>query len=177
VKKLKTTFKVPELGVLTIYKGLAAKAKGQLLAFSQTDEAIKKFTADEQRFEDEKAFLAWRRKGRVIYTLLDEKGDLKGIIWLGKKALDLSGFRLIANIEPEKYSFTFAIRLYENARGKGLAVPFMQAVLADFGQEKIWLETGRDNEAALKTYRHFGFRAIAENENQRILMAWEKESF
>jgi ribosomal protein S18 acetylase RimI-like enzyme len=173
VKKLKTTFEIPELGLLAIYKGLTAKAKNQLLVFSQTDEAIKKFTSDRQRFKDGKAFLTWRRKGRVIYSLLDKKGDLKGVIWLGKKALDLSGFRLIANIEPEKYSFTFAIRLYEKARGKGLAVKFIKAVFADFGPKGVWLETGVDNQAALKTYRHFGFRAVAENENHRMLMVWE----
>jgi len=75
-------------------------------------------------------------------------------------------------IEPKRYSFTFAIRLYGNARGKGLAVKFMQAVFADFKPERIWLETGKDNLAALKTYWRFGFRRVAESKNQKVLMVW-----
>lgn len=155
-----------------IKKGLSAKVLKQLLVFSRTDAVVIKHTSDSKRFKDKEAFQAWQKQGRVIYSLVDKEGNLKGIIWFGKKVIDSKEFPLAPKIERKKYSFTFAIRLYGNARGKDLALPFMKAAFADFGQKGIWLETGKDNLPALKTYRRFGFHPLAENK-EKILMVWE----
>jgi ribosomal protein S18 acetylase RimI-like enzyme len=157
---------------LRIEKGLSAKALKQLLDFSRTDKVIRKYTTDPKRFKDEEAFKIWQKQGRIIYSLVDEKSNLRGIIWFGKKAIDAKEFPSVSKTDLEKYSFTFAIRLYENARGKGLAVPFMKAVFTDFGQKRVWLETGKDNLPALKTYKRFGFHALTEN-RERVLMVWD----
>lgn len=129
----------------------------QLIEYSQSDLNVRKFTSDSKRFASKEAFFIWQRQGRIIYTLVDGKQNLLGIIWFGQKDPPI---KINAN-------FTFAIRIYASARGQGLSQGFMQLAFNDlFKHQKpphlsgIWLETSSDNLSAIHVYQKFGFKKI-----------------
>lgn len=168
---------IQELG-LKVKEGITQRQIDELIHFSQTDPEITQTTSDQQRFSSRFEFDKWRAKGRRIYVLGDIAGNLKGIIWFGQKEPPKrDGFTV--KIKPERYNTTFAIRLYENARGKGLAFDFMfKAFVLDwFHWDKtdtgIWLDVSESNTPAVKLYRKFGFRKVTvPDENGKIFMVW-----
>jgi ribosomal protein S18 acetylase RimI-like enzyme len=136
---------------MEIKKGLNQKNIGQLIEFANSDEEVKKFTSDAKRFRDEGSFKNWLKKGRKVYSLVNENGGLVGISWFGK----------------EGEGFTLAIRIYGEARGKGLSFEFLKETMDDFMKSREyqeaenkdwWLETSVDNLAAIKTYEKLGFQ-------------------
>jgi len=137
----------------------------QLIDFSNNDPLVKENTSDPTRFQDHNSFKEWLKKGRIIYTLIDKNSNLLGITWFGQKQA------------PQGISadFTFALRLYNPARGKNLATSFVNFVLSDLLEnkkeiKKLWLETSKNNIAAIKTYQKVGFKKVKELENDRIIM-------
>jgi len=166
-----------ELG-LKVKEGIAQKQIEQLINFSQKDPEIAQNTSDRQRFASRVEFDKWRAAGRRIYVLEDPAGNLNGIIWFGKKELPCrEGFTRKINLRM--CTTTFAIRLYPQARGKGLAFEFMfKSLLLDsfhWGQvyPNIWLEVRSNNNPAVALYKKFGFRTVtAPDENGKILMVW-----
>jgi ribosomal protein S18 acetylase RimI-like enzyme len=134
------------------------------------------------RFASKTNLSQWLKKGRTIYSLLDKAGNLAGIIWFGSEILPTENNKLTSSIDPTSYGITFAIRLYGNARGKGLAVPYIQVALELFKATKaykeshhrgIWLETSSGNNSAVATYQKFGcYQISAPLPNGRILMAF-----
>ena len=68
---------------MKVKKGLSQKNIEQLIAFADNDEAVKKFTSDAKRFKDRESFENWLKKGRKIYSLVNENDDLMGISWFG----------------------------------------------------------------------------------------------
>jgi ribosomal protein S18 acetylase RimI-like enzyme len=143
----------------------------QLIKYSHNDPSVLKFTSDPVRFKDRSSFNDWYKKGRITFTLVDKDENLLGIIWFGKK--ELLGF--------SQYNYTFAIRIYGEARGQGLSQEFIQIAYQDILQNcdipKItgfWLETSVDNFAAIKTYEKFGFKPIDCNSSTtKVLMTKE----
>lgn len=152
-----------------VNQGITEKQIEQLINFANTDPEVKKFTSDSNRFRDREAFDKWRKKDRVVYTLTDKSGDLLGILWFGKKSLPI-GFS--EKFDPKDYTITFAIRTYGDARGKGLAKPFMRQVFNHFSPKQgVWLETSIDNKPALVVYERFGFKQVTDpDEEGKILM-------
>lgn len=115
-----------------------------------------------KRFTDGVVANKWyREKDRSVYSL--HNGALAGIIWF---ALD---------DRPQlDAKYTFAIRLYENAIGKRLSLPFMKAVHDDFDvSDGVWLKTDDDNHPALKLYDKFGYQKVDET-NGRVTMVYKK---
>lgn len=138
----------------------------QLIEYSHTDPEVKKFTSDSTRFKDLLSFKKWLAQGRIIYTLSDINQNLLGIIWFGQKN------------PPTKISanFTFAIRIYGPARGKGLSQNFIKTAFTDLLQNQkhsqitgFWLETSIDNFAAIHTYEKFGFKKIDLADDRQIM--------
>lgn len=140
-----------------VFKTGISKNQGkQLLEFSRTDEAVRKFTHDTERFKNERSLELWKRKS-YIYTLEGNFEELLGIAW----------FKTGKMSDLPDYPFTFAIRIYPPARGKGFAKKFMRKSFKSFmGEEvfkksknkKFWLKTNRKNITAINLYLSFGFK-------------------
>jgi len=142
-----------------IEKGISEKQIDQLLEYSLLDESVNKFTSDRERFKDRQAFNEWRKKGREITVMTNDDGDLLGIFWEGFKEMPLG---------DKKYNKTFAIRIYGEARGKGLSLGFMENCMKEKG---YWLETSDDNLAAKALYSKFGFKQVGEvDKDNKIIM-------
>lgn len=119
-----------------------------------------------RRFTDEAAAQTWWQSapGRLFYPLLKDN-DLAGVVWYTP--------------EPDTEStaeHTFAIRLYECARGASISMPFMQASYNDAARHGVtngvWLETDTTNRAARYLYSRFGYQTTAERDDGRVHMVY-----
>lgn len=169
------TINSPILHTLHISLGISKKQIRQLITFANTDQEVVRQTSDPKRFANLEAYEQWRKKGRTVYTLTNEKEDLLGILWIGEESLPDEQF--IKSFDQTLYGVTFAIRLYGQARGKGLTQTFMKQAFTDFQTTNptehpgIWLETSESNTPAVKSYTKFGFeQAAGADEHGRILM-------
>lgn len=131
-----------------------ASKEAQIMRYTPNDAA--------ERFPSPQAAHEWyERKQPVIYAL-NRAAELAGVIWYSHRP------------RPELAAdHTFAIRMYDIARGKGLATPFMTVTEADFRAvahpAAIWLETDMDNSAARNLYRKIGYTVVAAS-SARITM-------
>ena len=145
-----------------IRKGILNKQIDQLIEYSLTDESVAKFTSDRERFKDRKSFEEWKNKGREIFTLNNKNNDLVGIVWTGLKEKQIGN---------KKYNKTLAIRIYGEARGKGLGLDFMKKAIGS--KKGIWLECSANNLPAGALYKKFGFKQVTEaDENGKIIMVY-----
>ncbi|HKB88047.1 MAG TPA: GNAT family N-acetyltransferase [Patescibacteria group bacterium] len=150
----------------------------QLIYYSNTDSVIRKFTSDAKRFLNRSSYEKWKKE-RNVYILSDNSNDLFGIVWFGEKEIPKKKF--IYKFDSSKYGITFAVRIYGEARGKGLSANFIEEAMRlykrseDFKKIKnqcIWLETNKDNLPAINSYKRVGFEQVSEPDNEgRILMA------
>lgn len=132
---------------LSVIKGINQNYLRQLVDLTNRDSKIKKNTHDIERFSKASLLRTWLKRKREIYILTNAQQRLMGIIWFTKKKYQNS-------------NWTFAIRLYSPARGKGLALKFMKIVFDDFDSKNntdIWLSTDAKNTDAQKLYSKFGF--------------------
>jgi len=136
---------------MEIKNALSEKNIGQLIEYANNDELIKKYTSDLKRFKDRDSYENWLKKGRKVYVLVDDKDNLTAISWFGE----------------EGEGFTFALRVYGKARGKGLGYGFLKETMNQFmelddykmaNNKEWWLETSKDNIAAIKIYEKLGFK-------------------
>lgn len=136
---------------MEIRDGIDKKNIDELIAYSSNDPDVAKFTSDRTRFASQESFNRWISKGRTIYSLVNDSGNLIGITWFGYS----------------EGGFTLAIRLYGEARGKGLAGWFLKETMdrfiktEEYSKERnsyFWLEVSKDNLPAVKTYEKLGFK-------------------
>ncbi len=153
-----------------IVRNLDENLVRQILGFSKNDIEIRRNTTDfvegKGRFANTENFEKWLKKERSMFLFLDGNGDLLGLIWFGKEISQVSGL--------EDYNSTFAIRLYEKARGKKLAQKFIEQSVGQYLQEntnaKIWLSSEEKNYIANNLYRKiFKFVGNMENRNYYII--------
>lgn len=137
-----------------------------LLDYSKNDPLIKKFTNDSIRFSSIKNFRTWK-SDKKIFTLVDEKETLLGIIWFSKKQ------------KFTKIPFNFAVRIYPPIRGGGFAKYFMDTAFKRFRNTKMyrdskykgfWLSTKMSNKLAIKLYTKFGFRSFKSDLENKIMV-------
>ena len=140
----------------SVLKNITAAQIERLITLTKYDASIKKFTHDKERFKSKKAFDTWKKRNKTIYTLVDSSQKLLGIIWFAKEKFG-------------KYRYTFAVRLYPPARGKGLAHQFMKYCFEDFGRHRFWLSTLKSNKAAIASYKRFGFKEHS-SKNEGLIM-------
>lgn len=116
-------------------------------------------THDQKRFSSRETVEEWLTKERIIYSLSPahtpeiqpiKPNNLAGIAWFSQKKTPETPFQ-----------WTFAVRLYESARGNGLSFPFMKRCFEEFWKlhpgEGVWLVTNSSNLLAQKLYEKFGF--------------------
>jgi ribosomal protein S18 acetylase RimI-like enzyme len=136
---------------MEIRDGIDKKNIDELIAYSANDLDVAKFTSDRTRFASQESFDRWISKGRTIYSLVNDSENLIGITWFGYS----------------EGGFTLAIRLYGEARGKGLAGWFLKETMDRFMKteeyskgesQSFWLEVSKDNLPAVKTYEKLGFK-------------------
>lgn len=159
-----------QLPALWIDTELTQKTEAQLIAFSQSDVLVQRQTHDVQRFASSVVIKTWL-KDREVIVLETESEDLLGIVWLSHKVLP---------VLPPEYQLTFGIRLYSDARGKGLAIPFLKMAFRELRKTalwqkhsgaKVWLETKAFNLPAIETYKALGFTQHTQpDSNQEIIM-------
>jgi len=156
-------------GKLKVCQGLTLRQINELIKFSNTDPLILSTTHDKERFKDKQAFDAWHQKERKIYTLIDTNKKLCGIVWFGIKNMP-KNIHYSSSLETDHYTITFAIRLYENARGKGLSKYFIDHAWELYrktdeyyknSNKGIWLETNINNFAAVSAYKKVGFKLVS----------------
>lgn len=149
---------------MKVRKGITDKQIEQLVEYTQSDEAVRRFTSDAERFGDRESFGKWYNRGKEVYVMDDGEGNLLGLIWFSGEA------------KKPVYSHTFGLRLYGEARGKGLALGFMETVFSMFEQNNpgvtgYWLEAFDNNLPAIAVYTKFGFKKSSPpDENNRVLM-------
>jgi ribosomal protein S18 acetylase RimI-like enzyme len=149
---------------LQVYAGWNDEIADQLIERSKEEE-IRRFTGRDaaERFVDRQTATEWYNdKGHVVYAL-GQGAALAGIIWFAytpKPGLDAD--------------YTFAIRMYESQRGRGLAGAFLEAALTDFASRaryegNFWLEADESNGRAVHFYEKHGYEKI-ETKDGRVLM-------
>lgn len=155
---------IDSIGNFHIKKGITKLEIDQLIDYSRTDKEVINYTSDSIRFKNHTSYQNWTNKEKkYVYTLIDSQGNLMGIIWFHKQ-------RIPTNLS--KYNTTFAIRIYGNARGKGLSRKFMELVFKDFNGKGIWLSTTENNNIARKLYENFGFKEIKNTVSDKIIMTY-----
>jgi ribosomal protein S18 acetylase RimI-like enzyme len=158
----------------TIVRSLSDDQINQLITYTHEDPDVLACTRDAQRFTDFETTKEFLKKVD-FYALLDGE-TLCGIIWFHNKLLPDKQYK--KTVDKELFTITFGIRLYGNAKGKGLARPFMTEVFAQYKQEKgkemgIWLETRADNSRAMYVYEKFGFTQVSDPDSDgRIIMIY-----
>jgi hypothetical protein len=119
-------------------------------------------TGDLSRFSSHERLRKWRRD-RDLLCLVDEPQLLLGVVWIGEKPLprrdDYLNLDLMRRKGPR---ITWAIRLYEPARGNGLAADFANHALKilltqEGGTDSLWYQTRADNLAARSLGESIGF--------------------
>jgi ribosomal protein S18 acetylase RimI-like enzyme len=149
---------------LALYVGWNDVIVRQLVERSKEEE-IRRYTPRDakERFVDTETAERWyEEKGHVVYALC-KKAMLEGIIW----------FARIPRPELDA-DYTFAIRMYESQRGKGLAGAFLEAAHKDFAsrmryEDGFWLEADESNERAVGFYEKHAYAALG-SKDDRILM-------
>ncbi len=149
---------------LQLYRGWNDEIADQLVERSKEEE-IRRFTGNDasKRFKDRESADKWyKQKGHVVYAL-GQKAALAGVVWFARTP------------KPELGAdYTFAIRMYESQRGKGLAGALLEAAHKDFEarmryEKSFWLESDESNRRAVHFYEKHGYEAV-EIKGGRVLM-------
>lgn len=157
---------------LSIRQGLTPKQKGQLLHQTKIDQEVHKFTSDSVRFKSRTAINKWFSQEKTVYSLVDWEDNLMGLVWFHQSPLPKADY---IKKPGSGYNSTFAIRMYQPVRGKGLAKQFMEKTFSHFGKKNIWLSVSDDNVPGKKLYEKFGFKQVSNPDHRnKILMILDK---
>lgn len=153
---------------LGVERGWSASIAEQLPLLSRQPHILEHTPNDaDRRFRDKQAAEAWYadpRKNSRVYTLGRGTTAIAGLAWVSDQS----------HPAVAEAAHTFAIRLYDGYRGRGLALPFARIVHDDFlagsPDGPIWLETDTDNLAAQKIYHRLGYTALPQARADRLVM-------
>ncbi len=159
-----------------IHPAITSSQIEQLIAFTQSETDPVKLGRDGQRFMSREQYEEWSKKGRTIYTLtdnIDAEGRLKGIFWAGEKELpDRADYS--ESLDPNFYRHTYAFRLYDSARGKGISHSVLSTCIDEYVSKLslpvgFWLETSGANEVAIHMDEKQGFRVVSGKNDQGLV--------
>jgi ribosomal protein S18 acetylase RimI-like enzyme len=137
-----------------IERGWSDELAAQLVEASQQAE-IRRFTPSDaqERFATILSAHEWYDAKQPTVYALARSAQLAGVLWFSHRPRP--------DLEADH---TFAVRMYDSARGKGLAEPFIQAAESDFRllsqPQAIWLETDMDNSRARNLYHKLGYKVV-----------------
>lgn len=163
-----------------VKKGISSKHITILIEFSLNDPQVLKFTSDNKRYSSLKNFQKNKHK-RYYYSLIGENNDLAGLIWFTKKSIPIGKYN--HKFEYQKYGLTFALRIYDKYRGKGLSYPFLKSAYFKYKKtniyktnknNKLWIRVNKNNVPALKTYYKFGLKNITDTKLHKKLILIEE---
>lgn len=165
----KNSFEEEEFAV---YRGWSEELAEQLVVHSREPEMIRWVPRDaSQRFRDVDSAHEWYRTRRRVVYALARRAMLDGIAWFSEE-------------QKEGYDadHTFAIRMYEGSRGRGLAGRFMEVAHRNFerqgrSEHGIWLETDERNTAALHLYESHCYVMAGKSKAGRITMVRQVNAF
>lgn len=167
--RVENSFTIPlEDRGFDVYRGWSGTVASQLVERSEEPEMLEHVPRDhaERFISRERAHEWYRENERVLYALGERAsvGSLAGVAWFTRRSL--------ADYDAD---YTFAIRLYKQARGKGMAGAFMMAAHLDLQSANryegaTWLETDGTNMPARRLYERFGYSEVARTEDERIRM-------
>lgn len=161
--------------------GITPEQVEEVVRYTLTDQAVGMFTSDAQRFSSVEAFNKWREENkRMIYTLVDESGQLAGISWVGEKELP-SGYTYPGWLNPKEYHYTTAVRVYGVARGVGVGSDFQKLAIEHYltnvlGKTELnmpygfWGEAHDDNIASRRMCARTGFKEVAFGNNKVVMV-------
>ncbi len=164
---------------LQIKEGITDSQIDQLVKYANNDKQVKDLTSDYRRFQTREMADKWFDEVKpIVYTLVDHQNNLKGIIWFDDLAILEDEYTI--NLNPKEYQLTFAIRLYDDARGKGLAQDFFKNCFSLLKEthfyknlkfKGLWLSTKPENLGASRLYQKLGFIQVNNPEKiDRVLM-------
>ncbi|HEX6415902.1 MAG TPA: GNAT family N-acetyltransferase [Candidatus Saccharimonadales bacterium] len=145
----------------TVYRGWSDTVADQLVERSEEPEMLEHVPRDHaERFVSKDRANEWYSENERVVYALGEKAALAGIAWFTKHP-----------IEDYDAQYTFAIRMYERARGKGLAGAFMMAAHLDLEASQhyegaVWLDTDEGNVHARRLYERFGYNEISRSDDR-----------
>lgn len=168
---------------LTIKEGLTDNQINQLVDYTNNDLDIQKLTTDKTRFYNFESAKKWFEEKKVkTFVLTDNNQKLLGVIWFHK--MDMPKYEYLNNLNPDDFRFTFGVRLYGSARGRGLAVDFWQKCWEQFqvtedykssDKKGLWLGTHVDNFKAISLYHKLGFAEVNNSKkDNRVVMVLKK---
>ncbi len=116
------------------------------------------------RFCDQDATSRWLEKGRAVFLLIESSsGNVAGYAWAGPETTP--------HIPEGKV--TVAMRISEDYQGRGLATPYLQAVIAAtrhfYDADGFWLESWQSNAGAVHVYQKVGFTPVTQEPGNRAL--------
>ena len=160
----------------SLWQSLNEQHQQAIIDAANHDQLIIDNTSDATRFASPEKFAEWLTTKPISYALTpkDSPNVLSGLIWFVKLALpdEVTDEMTQQTAGKTKLNtdWTFAIRLYEHARGQRLSYPFMTKVFEyfwrDHPHQAVWLSTAADNAVAKKIYSKFGFTLIATSNNR-----------
>lgn len=167
----------PSFNSLKINFGITPNQIRQLITFTHQDQQVQQFTSDMERFINKESFNLWLKNHRYIYTLVDLHNNLLGIIWFREKDLPVLEYTIK---DLTKYHITWSIRIYENARGKGLSKQFMNTAFIHYQHSPeyksiknngFWSVISCTNLSSIKLHESFGFVPVTNREsNDKMVM-------
>jgi hypothetical protein len=132
-------------------------------------------TRDLDRFSSRERLEKWRQD-REILCLVDARGSLLGIVWVGEKPMPQRSDYLDTDLMRRRGPrLTWAIRLYGAARGFGLSIDFAECALANLlsgrrgRSSSLWHQTKAKNIAARSLARHLGFFEASGEEGGTVI--------
>lgn len=137
----------------------------QLIAKSN-EPAILRWTPRDhsERFTNSDVAKAWHEKSPRVTYALTKGAELAGFLWFGESphpGLDAD--------------YTLGIRLYDIARGQGIAASFLHSSEEDFRRTSlydggIWLETDLTNTVARHIYEKQGYQEVSRDARRVVML-------
>lgn len=159
---------------IKIKQGITPNQIHQLIIYTNQDKQVAKFTSDIKRFHNKDAFSNWIKNGKYIYTIVDIRDNLLGIVWFSEKSPS------IQFDHAENYQFTVAIRIYGEFRGQGLGKQFLNFSIRHFkttfeylsaDKRGIWVTISNDNIPSVKLHETLKFTKVTKpNDQGKIVM-------